>query len=941
MGDDRADASLERSLAWRRLAGALFGEAGDASGDAAPLEIDGFVILGVLGRGAMGTVYRARDERLDREVAIKVLRVGDGDAAVGERLVALAEARALAQVSHPAVVTAYAVGERGPWIYIVMERVDGETLGRWQRAPGRRWREIVAVYLEVARGLQAAHDRGIVHRDLKPDNVVVDGEGRPRILDFGLAQGYGGAAAARVEVAGTPAYMAPEQRRGAPPAPTMDQYAFAAALHEALFGELPARAGAGAGAGEAREANAAREAPAALRAALDRALAEAPERRWPSLRALGQAIERAVAAGPGERARLLLLDRVEASWIDGVLARPGDAAGELRFDRDRGRARPELVDARRAGARAEVAAAAGDGASIAALAASGDGSLLLVGGPGSGKTTALLTLARAALRRARVDPTSPAPVVLGLASWAAWVDAGPRRDAALRAWLAAELRDKYGIPRRLAAAWIADDALLLLLDGLDEVAPARREACVRALAEHRGEHLAPMIVSARTSVCEALAAADLRLPLGAAVELGPLAPAQVELLLSRGGEDFAGLRAAFAGDLELRALLVASPLLLDIAAQAFRGRPPAALVGVGSSEELRRRIWSAYVARALERRPAAALERQLAWIARRLDAVGAAEIWIERLQPTWLERPVDRALFTAATLVATGLGAALLIGALLGLATSPAIALPTAALAGSALALFVGLTLGVGAIAPLERLAWSWRAMAAGIPRALGRGVLLALAIAAIAALVWGAGESTQLVVALFVGNLVAYAGLFGLMLVVLAGLVGAAPSPGWRPNQGIANASRNARMVGGIVAASVGAPMLAVTLLVGAASPEALLAAQAAPSDAFREAAAIWSASPLRFFVAVELCVALTLGYVAALLRGGFAVVQHAVLRLLLTGRGDLPRDLVGLLEAASERALLQRIGGGYRFVHAGLREHLAGGGAAAEVYSGAAAPR
>ncbi|MCB9706946.1 MAG: serine/threonine protein kinase [Myxococcales bacterium] len=933
MATESAEESIERSLAWRRLAGALFpGDAdaeadasdgageGLAAGDDAPLALDGFTILGVLGRGAMGTVYLARDELLGREVAIKVLAPGESDA---RRSQVLAEARALAQVSHPAIVAVYAVGERGPAIYIVMERVRGETLRRWQSAPGRRWRELLEVYLEVARGLQAAHERGLVHRDLKPENVLVDGEGRARIVDFGLARPAAQADAERPgEVAGTPAYMAPEQRQGAPPRPSMDQYSFAVALHEALYGALPGAVDSHDMSDRTSSSGAiGADAPPAIRAILRRALAAEPGQRWPSMLALRAALEGTLAATPAERARLLLLARVEASWIDGVLARPGDDAQELHFGPAEGRARPDLVD----GGPTEPGH---ERLSIEAAAASAEGSLLLVGGLGSGKTTALLTLARAALRRARRDPTSPAPVVLGLASWA---QASARRRLTLGEWVVAELRDKYGIPGRLAAAWIADDALALLLDGLDEVAPERRAACVKAIAEHRREHLAPLIVSGRTSVCEALAAAGHRLPLAIAVELGRLDPAQVEVILDRGGEAFAGLRAAFSADAALRELLCASPLLLDIAAQAFRGRPPAAIArGAGSREALGQRIWSAYVARALERRPLADGDagrdfvRRLGWLARGLEREGAAELWIERMQPTWLEGQGERGLFAALAIAAAGLGAAAIIGALLGLATSAAIALPTAALAGLALAAFVAGSLGVARIRPLERLAWSWRAMVAGAGRASARGLLLGLAIAAIAALVWGRGASTSVAVAVFVANLVVYAGLFGVMLVVLAGLVGAAPSGSWRPNQGIRNAARNAGSVAAIVALALALPMLTMTAIVGAAAPESIFTAEAAPSPALREATAVWSRDPLRFVVAVELCIALTLGYVAGLLRGGFAVIQHGVLRFLLRGR--LPLGLVALLEAASERALLQRIGGGYRFVHAGLREHLAG---------------
>jgi len=185
-----------------------------------------YEIIEPIGRGAMGTVYAAHDPLLRRDVAVKVLHKR------GER--SLDEARALARLSHENVVAVYDVGEDDGRVYIAMERIAGTTLGAWLTSAPRAWRDVLVVFLQAARGLSAAHAAGIVHGDFKPDNVLVRDDGRVVVTDFGLARARGD----RREhfVRGTPAYMAPEQLEGGAATPASDQFAFATALHEALYG---------------------------------------------------------------------------------------------------------------------------------------------------------------------------------------------------------------------------------------------------------------------------------------------------------------------------------------------------------------------------------------------------------------------------------------------------------------------------------------------------------------------------------------------------------------------------------------------------------------------------------------------------------------------------------------------------------------------------------
>jgi serine/threonine protein kinase/tetratricopeptide (TPR) repeat protein len=148
-----------------------------------------YVLLGRLGSGGMGVVHVAYDPTLDRKVALKLLRPGDGgsiDTAARGRL--LREARALARLSHPNVVHVYEVGTlEDQQVYIAMEYIEGQTLRAWQKAARRPFRDVLARYRAAGRGLQAAHEAGLVHRDFKPDNVILGKDGRVVVLDFGLA----------------------------------------------------------------------------------------------------------------------------------------------------------------------------------------------------------------------------------------------------------------------------------------------------------------------------------------------------------------------------------------------------------------------------------------------------------------------------------------------------------------------------------------------------------------------------------------------------------------------------------------------------------------------------------------------------------------------------------------------------------------------------------
>ena len=213
-----------------------------------PDHLGPFVVLDLVGAGGMGEVYRARDTRLNREVAIKVLNNAGADPERQRRFGE--EAQAASALNHPHIVTVYDVGAHDGVSYIVSELVDGATLRAvLDRAP-LPTREVLDLGAQMADGLAAAHQAGIVHRDFKPENVMVTREGRVKILDFGLARMGARDSAAPIDVtlthtsviAGTVPYMSPEQARGAPVDYRTDQFSLGLTLYEMVTGRQAFRA---------------------------------------------------------------------------------------------------------------------------------------------------------------------------------------------------------------------------------------------------------------------------------------------------------------------------------------------------------------------------------------------------------------------------------------------------------------------------------------------------------------------------------------------------------------------------------------------------------------------------------------------------------------------------------------------------------------------------
>jgi len=328
-----------------------------------------YVLRELSGMGGMGVVYAAEDTRLGRQVALKLLRPAREGSEQERRERLLREAKAMARLAHPNVLPLFDLGSSEGLDFLAMEWVEGTTLAGWLRERERPWRDVLSLFLEAGAGLAAAHRQGLVHRDFKPSNVLVGREGRPRVMDFGIARwespprdAADDASGAEVVDAGedsdttptgltragaspgTPAYMSPEQRRGLTVDARSDQYSFCVALYEALHGERPGAAGAPGG-GRRKPPRL----PRHVRRALARGLASTPDARHPSMEALLSALRpRSASRNPVWFAALALLVLLGVAYgasrgWEGRLAGPAGASGRFADSEDLTLTRGESV----------------------------------------------------------------------------------------------------------------------------------------------------------------------------------------------------------------------------------------------------------------------------------------------------------------------------------------------------------------------------------------------------------------------------------------------------------------------------------------------------------------------------------------------------------------------------------------------------------------------
>jgi hypothetical protein len=500
--------------------------------------------------------------------------------------------------------------------------------------------------------------------------------------------------------------------------------------------------------------------------------------------------------------------------------------------------------------------------------------LLIVGEPGSGKTTILIELANALLSRAEIESTYPTPVVFNLASWT-----GEYRS--LAEWLVTELQEKYNIPSQIAQVWLEKAELLPLLDGLDEVQAIHRQTCAAAINLFQQQHLTPLSICCRITEYEKLAR---QLKLQGAVLLQPLMDLQVDTYLRQIGRVMDPIPMLTQQDNDLYQLL-RSPLMLNIMILAYQTSDIQTLSLLNNGSSAQHHLFNAYIQRMFVHRgmnhlysPKRTID-WLRWLSVQLIKNHQTIFLIEYMQPHWLlptQHLIFRCmlvLFFVTTICSTIWLVRLGEGAI------------TTVINGA----LAGVLLGMMAIHPIEILGWSWQRARNGVIDGFFDGLKPGVAIG----LLFG-------IVPVMTGNLAIglliwfCTSLFlGLIKGVIHGLLAALHyrvSPQTTvPNQGIRKSIRNALIVW-ITSTIFIAPLLILTnqFLLG-------------------------------------LLDAILIGAVVGLVYGGQAFIAHWLLRFMLIISGFIPANYVHFLDYAAARIFLHRVGGGYIFIHRLLMEHFA----------------
>ncbi|MBI3163588.1 MAG: NACHT domain-containing protein [Chloroflexi bacterium] len=505
-------------------------------------------------------------------------------------------------------------------------------------------------------------------------------------------------------------------------------------------------------------------------------------------------------------------------------------------------------------------------------------SLLILGAPGSGKTTMLLELARGLIARAREDVTQPIPMVFNLASWT--------EKLTLADWLAQELNNLYSVPRKTAPDWVKGDKLLLLLDGLDEVRQDSRAKCVEAINEFRKEHgLTSLAVCSRS---QDYADLNTKLSFEGAIEVQPLTQGQITEFFNRFGDEMAGIKQALEKDSALREM-AETPLFLSIMLMAYQDKRDVDILMSGDEKARRKHLFDTYVERMFERyKKAPPFEEQkvlawLNWLSQNSILHNQSLLFIERFQPLWMTKNLD-------------IEYRIILGAFSGLVGSLPMYLILRQIFGNfpGLAVFsLGFSLYAGlgtawlakTINTVEILRWNWKTSRADLFGALAIGSMAGIGFGLLFWLIgWWSGEVID-------GFRI---GLFILCWMVLSdflmkGLTVQPIDQTFLPGQRLIFSIRNSFF-------------------------------------AFALFELIWGMTVgLIFGIQLGITGAWAGGLLFGLYYGGYFVLQHYSLRLILARNNLLPWKLVPFLDHCVDLIFLRRVGGGYIFVHRLLMEHFA----------------
>jgi predicted lipid-binding transport protein (Tim44 family) len=580
-----------------------------------------------------------------------------------------------------------------------------------------------------------------------------------------------------------------------------------------------------------------------------------------------------------QRNRRVMLDHVENFWVKGILEKSlhGAALLELGIKEEPGAVNYPW-NIKRESTNETLPA----GKSILEIFQEiGMGrSLLILGAPGSGKTTMLLELARQLIERARQDDTEPIPVVLNLSSW--------KENQTLPNWLVEQLNIFYYVPKKVGPVWVDGNKMLLLLDGLDEVKQDRRARCVDTINQFRKEQgLISLVVCSRM---EEYAALEAKLSLEGAITIQPLTSKQIKAYFDRFGKNLTSVKQLLKNDKVLREL-VETPLILSIMTLAYKDRKADELIASANLEEQRKQLFNTYITRMFERSTRTAntpLSKEstlhyLHYLARMMIKHSIITYQIETMQPSWVEPETQHRQYSMFLRLIGGLLFGLLFGLISGLLTGLLLGLTIGLIVGLIGWLISWLIVGLfyewiwESIIMTDKLNWSWKEAREELLSEL----ILVLLLGLVAGLIVGLldGPLFGLLFGLF-GGLVG-----GLLFGLLGGLVTEQIEETTYPGQRLRQTLFNTVFVG-----------LMILLLSG----------------------------PLVGPV-FGLLVGLLGGLVGGLSNGAADFLHHFILRFMLAQIGLLPRKLIYFLDYAVDLIFLRRVGGSYIFVHRLLMEHFA----------------
>lgn len=566
------------------------------------------------------------------------------------------------------------------------------------------------------------------------------------------------------------------------------------------------------------------------------------------------------------------------------------------------------------------------------------GSLLILGEPGSGKTTMLLELCRQLIDRAKIDPTQLIPVVFNLSSWA-------EKRLPLAEWLVEELNTKYSIPKTVAHLWIDNNELSLLLDGLDEVVYQHRKACTEVINAFQKHSLIPVAVCGRIADYDELL---VKLDLRQAILLQPITPQQIDGYLNEFDTELSTLRSTLKRhDNLLR--IAESPLMLSVLILAYQGVTTENLVETNSRTSSYRLVFETYVAQMFKRRGVHAkfnesqTRHRLSWLAKKMTHNLETLFLVERISSNWLDLRSQQMFLIIMQLIyiislalifglfgmisgnvfgqfmketSTDLNVGLISGiglGFLGMVVGSLIdqnyeELKERPIIGKPIKILVWLSARIFnkkapyTVEPVEMLQWSWKEG--------GKGLLLGSIAGMIIGLLFGLGcepiyqsllKPIGWPVTCRRGNLqeilLLMSTLLGVFTGLYRGLNKGTIETTIHPNQGIRQSMRNALVVGFLFGPIIG-------LLLGSAAR---------------------GNEDLSVGLSFDLSIMLAFGLLMGLYFGGFAVIKHYILRLVLWHINQFPWNLVPFLDYCTERIFLRRVGGGYIFIHRYLMEYFA----------------